>query len=62
VSTVIFWREVFDEQSRGPSGSGLRHLVSRLVQLALVALLVAALTDPSFAWERSKPAGGAGPR
>src|SRR5947199_7944880 len=51
VSTVIFWRQIFDEKKPRSLWQRLRHLVSLLVQLALLALLVAALTEPVFSWE-----------
>ena len=41
VSTVIFWRQIFDEEAP-LLWQRLRHLVSLMVQLALLALLVAA--------------------
>lgn len=51
VSTVIFWRQIFDEKKPRSLWQRLRHLVSLLVQLALVALLVAALAEPFFSWD-----------
>ncbi len=51
VSTVIFWRQIFDEKKPRSLWQRLRHLVSLLVQLAFLALLVAALTEPFFASE-----------
>jgi hypothetical protein len=51
VSTVIFWRQIFDEKKPRSLWQRLRHLVSLMVQLALLALLVAALTEPFFSWE-----------
>jgi hypothetical protein len=51
VSTVIFWRQIFDEKKPRTLWQKLRHLVSLLVQLALLALLVAALTEPFLASE-----------
>lgn len=51
VSTVIFWRQIFDEKKPRSLWQKLRHLVSLLVQLLLVALLVAALTEPFLASE-----------
>jgi hypothetical protein len=51
VSTVIFWRQIFDEKKPRSLWQRLRHLVSLLVQLALLALLIAALTEPFLASE-----------
>src|SRR5262245_6150013 len=51
VSTVIFWRQIFDEKKPRTLWQRLRHLVSLLCQIALLAILVAALTEPFFAWE-----------
>src|SRR5580700_4565315 len=51
VSTVLFWQQIFDEKRPRSLWQRLRHLVSLLVQLALLALLVAALAEPFFAWE-----------
>lgn len=51
VSTVLFWRQIFDEKKPRSLWQRLRHLVSLLVQLLLLALLVAALAEPFFSWE-----------
>src|SRR5712675_2279836 len=51
VSTVIFWRQIFDEKKPRTLWQRLRHLVSLLCQVVLLALLIAALTEPFFAWE-----------
>src|SRR2546427_5436112 len=51
VSTVIFWRQIFDEKKPRSLWQKLRHLVSLLVQLALLAILIAALTEPFLASE-----------
>src|SRR6186713_351132 len=51
VSTVIFWRQIFDEKKPRTLWQKLRHLVSLLVQLCLLGLLVAALTEPFLASE-----------
>jgi hypothetical protein len=52
VSTVLFWNRVFEDSRPRSLWRRMRHWVSLLVQLALLALLVLALTDPRFAWER----------
>jgi hypothetical protein len=51
VSTVIFWRQLFDEKRPRSLWQRLRHLVSLLVQLGLLGLLVAALGEPFFSWD-----------
>src|ERR1700693_4147898 len=51
VSTVLFWRQIFDEKKPRSLWQKLRHLVSLLLQLALLVLLVMALAEPFFPWE-----------
>ncbi|OWK36952.1 vWA domain-containing protein [Fimbriiglobus ruber] len=51
VSTVIFWRQIFDEKKPRSLWQRLRHLVSLLLQLLMVLLLAAALAEPFFSWE-----------
>jgi hypothetical protein len=51
VSTVIFWRQIFDEKKPRSLWQRLRHLLSLLVQLAFLFLVVAALAKPLFSWE-----------
>ena len=51
VSTVLFWRQIFDEKRPRSLWQRLRHLISLLLQLALLALLVAALAEPFFSWK-----------
>jgi hypothetical protein len=51
VSTVIFWRQIFDEKRPRSLWQRLRHLISLLVQLVLLALMVFALTEPFRASE-----------
>ncbi|HEX4588823.1 MAG TPA: VWA domain-containing protein, partial [Gemmataceae bacterium] len=51
VSTVIFWRQLFDEKRPRSPWQRLRHLISLLVQLALLGLMVAALAEPLFSWD-----------
>ncbi len=51
VSTVIFWRQIFEEKKPRSLWEKLRHLLSLLVQLAFLCLLIAALAQPFFAWE-----------
>src|SRR5947209_18736726 len=46
VSTVIFWRQIFEEKKPPSLWQRLRHLISLLLQIALVCLLVGALAEP----------------
>ncbi len=46
VSTVIFWRQIFEEKKPRSLWQRLRHLISLLVQLAFLLLLVGALAEP----------------
>src|SRR3954449_9930115 len=54
VSTVIFWRQIFEEKKPRSLWQRLRHLLSLLVQLALLLLLIFALAQPFFAWEANE--------
>src|SRR3954468_4527931 len=51
VSTVIFWRQIFDEKRPRSLWQRLRHLISLLLPLVLLTLLVGVLAEPFFAWE-----------
>ncbi len=51
VSTILFWRQIFEEKKPRSLWQRLRHLISLLVQLAFLVLLVGALAQPFFAWE-----------
>ncbi len=51
VSTNLFWHQIFDEKPPRSIWQNLRHIVSLLMQLTLLALLVLALADPYFAWQ-----------
>src|SRR5262245_30801023 len=51
VSTNLFWRQIFEEKRPRSLWETLRHLLSLLVQIALLCLLVFALTEPFFRWE-----------
>ena len=46
VSTVLFWRQIFDEKKPQSIWQRLRHLLSLLVQLLLLSLLVFSLAEP----------------
>jgi hypothetical protein len=51
VSTILFWRQLFEEKKPRSLWERLRHLISLLVQLAFLCLLVGALVQPFFSWE-----------
>jgi hypothetical protein len=51
VSTVLFWRQIFDEKRPRSLWQRLRHLISLALQLALLALVVGALAEPFFSGE-----------
>jgi hypothetical protein len=51
VSTILFWRQIFDEKQPRSLWQRLRHLLSLLLQLAFLLLLVVALGDPYFDWQ-----------
>src|SRR5205814_2277083 len=51
VSTVLFWRQIFEEKQPRSIWQHLRHLLSLLLQLIFLCLLVFALTEPFFHWE-----------
>ena len=51
VSTIMFWREIFEETQPRSIWQKLRHLLSLLIQLAFLALIVFALAEPIFRWE-----------
>ncbi|NOX53733.1 MAG: VWA domain-containing protein [Planctomycetes bacterium] len=54
VSTVMFWRQVFDEKRPRSLWQRLRHLLSLLMQLLVLSLLVLALCDPFFRWQKQQ--------
>lgn len=48
VSTTLFWRQIFEEKQPRSIWQKLRHLISLLVQIAILLLVVFALTEPIF--------------
>ena len=54
VSTLMFWRQIYEEKRPRSIWQRLRHLVSLLLQLAFLALLVFALADPIFRWQQAR--------
>jgi hypothetical protein len=51
VSTILFWRQIFEEKQPRSIWQHLRHLLSLLVQLAFLLLVVSAIAEPIFKWE-----------
>ncbi len=51
VSTILFWRQIYDEHQPRSIWQRMRHWLSLLAQVTLILLLVLALADPFFAWE-----------
>lgn len=54
VSTIQFWRRVFEEKKPRSIRQRLRHWVSLALQLLFLALLTAALADPIFRWQQGQ--------
>ncbi|MEE8450837.1 MAG: BatA and WFA domain-containing protein [Thermoguttaceae bacterium] len=52
VSTLMFWDQIYEESRPRSIWQQLRHLLSLLVQLLFLSLLVFALMDPIFSWEK----------
>src|SRR5437762_679870 len=52
VSTTIFWQQIYDEKSPRSLWQTLRHWLSLLVQLVWLLLMVLALAEPYFLWEK----------
>jgi hypothetical protein len=51
VSTNLFWKQIYDEKPPRSIWQYLRHLLSLLVQLCVLALLVLAIADPYLPWQ-----------
>ena len=54
VSTFLFWDRLFDEKKPRAWWQQLRHWLSLLLQLALLLLLVGALVDPLWSWQKNE--------
>lgn len=54
VSTLLFWDKLFEEKKPRAWWQNLRHLLSLLLQLAFLILLVIALTDPLWSWQKEQ--------
>jgi hypothetical protein len=51
VSTILFWRQIFEEKQPRSIWQHLRHLLSLLIQILFLCLLIFALAEPFFHWE-----------
>lgn len=51
VSTVMFWEQIFEEKQPRSIWERLKHLLSLLLQIAMLLLLAFALAEPFFRWE-----------
>ena len=51
VSTILFWRQIYEEKPPRSIWQHLRHLLSLLVQLLMLSLLVISLTEPYCSWQ-----------
>src|SRR5437764_4415281 len=51
VSTILFWRQIFEEKQPRSIWQHLRHLLSLLIQIFFLCLLIFALAEPFFHWE-----------
>ncbi|GAB5404874.1 MAG: BatA and WFA domain-containing protein [Aureliella sp.] len=54
VSTLLFWNELFDEKKPTAWWQRLRHWLSLLLQLAFAALVIGALVDPLWSWQKDQ--------
>lgn len=53
-TTLLFWNQLFDEKKPRAWWQRLRHWLSLLLQLAFLMLLVAALLDPLWSWQKQQ--------
>lgn len=54
VSTLLFWDRVFDEKKPRSWWQQLRHWLSLLLQWAFLLLVVGALVDPLWTWQKNE--------
>ncbi len=54
VTTLLFWDRLFDEQKPRSWWRELRHWLSLLLQWAFLILLVGALVDPLWSWQKKQ--------
>lgn len=53
-STLLFWNKLFDEKKPRSWWQRLRHWLSLLLQLLILAAVVSALVDPLWSWQKEK--------
>ena len=51
VSTNLFWKQIYEEKPPRSIWQYLRHLLSLLLQLLMLALLTFAVADPLLSWQ-----------
>ncbi len=51
VSTNLFWNQIFEEKPPKSLWQNLRHWLSLLAQLLILAFLVLAIADPILSWQ-----------
>ncbi len=54
ISTLLFWDQLFLEKKPRAWWQHLRHILSLLLQLAFLLLLVFALVDPLWSWQKAQ--------
>jgi hypothetical protein len=54
VPTLLFWDQLFDEKKPRAWWQRLRNLLSLLLQLAFLGLVISALADPLWSWQREQ--------
>lgn len=53
-TTLLFWNQLFDEKKPRSWWQRLRHWLSLALQLALIGLLISALVDPLWQWQKNQ--------
>lgn len=53
-STLLFWNQLYDEKKPRSWWQQLRHWLSLLLQLAFLGLVIAALVDPLWSWQKDQ--------
>lgn len=53
-STLLFWNQLYDEKKPRAWWQQLRHWLSLFLQLAFLGLVIAALVDPLWSWQKDQ--------
>ncbi|MFO7902645.1 MAG: VWA domain-containing protein [Pirellulaceae bacterium] len=53
-TTLLFWNQLYDDKKPRSWWQRLRHWLSLLLQLAFLLLLVSALVDPLWSWQKEQ--------